>query len=105
MPKRDSPNYPLCRHTKTNGRLCNSPALTDSAFCRHHQKLRRTRRTTIDAGPGLSTNVLHPLHDPQSIQLALNLVLKGITTGGLESKAARKMLRVLEMASKQLRQP
>jgi hypothetical protein len=102
MPKRSSP-YPLCRHTKTNGRLCNSPALTGSAFCHFHQKLRRTRRTTLSAGPGLSTNVLHPLHNAQSIQQAIAMVVTGIAANRIHPKTAGKMLYALQMASARLR--
>jgi hypothetical protein len=90
--------YPLCRHTKTNGRRCQSPALTDSAFCYHHQKLRRTRRTTVSAGPGLSTNVLHPLHNAESIQKALSMVVSGLATGQIHPKHANRMLLAIRMA-------
>jgi hypothetical protein len=94
--------YPLCRHTKTNGRLCQSPALIDSAFCYHHQKLRRTRRRTLGAGPGLSTNVLHPLRNARSIQQALSMVFSATWTGQIHPKQAGKMLYALQLAAKTL---
>jgi hypothetical protein len=72
--------YPLCRHTKTNGLLCQSPALIDSAFCYHHQKARRARRLTPGAGPGLSTSVLHPLRNAHTILQAVSVVLSGIAS-------------------------
>ena len=97
MPKRDSA-VPLCRHTKTNGRLCNSPALIDSAFCHHHRKLRRTRRTTLSTGPGLSTNVLHPLHHANGIQQALGMVINGVASHRIHPKTAGEMLYALQMA-------
>ena len=97
MPKRNSA-VPLCRHTKTNGILCKSPALTDSAFCHFHQKLHRTRRATISAGPGLSTNVLHPLHNAQSIQQALAMVMTGVASNRIHPKTAGRMLYALQMA-------
>ena len=90
--------YPLCRHTKTNGRRCQSPALTTSAFCHHHQKLRRTRGTTLNSGPGLSTHVLHPLRNAQSIQEALAMGLSGIASGRLHPKVAGRMFYALHMA-------
>jgi hypothetical protein len=95
--------YPLCRHTKTNGLLCQSPALIDSAFCYHHQKLRRTRRRTLGAGPGLSTSVLHPLRDAQTILQAANMVLSGIASNRIHPRTAGKMLRALRIASSQVR--
>src|ERR1035437_10283823 len=90
--------YPLCRHTKTNGHRCQSPALATSAFCHFHQKLRRTRRSTIGAGPGLSTHVLHPLRKAESIRHALSMVLSGLATGRLRPRQAGKMLYALQLA-------
>jgi hypothetical protein len=95
--------YPLCRHTKTNGLRCQSPALTDSAFCYHHQKLRRTRRTTVSSGPGLSTNVLHPLRNANTLLQATNMVLSGIATNQIHPKKAGRMLSALRLAAAELR--
>jgi hypothetical protein len=96
--------YPLCRHTKTNGRRCQSPALATSAFCFHHQRARRRRSTTIPAGPGLSTHVLHPLRNAQSIQEALAMALSGIASGRLHPKVAGRMFHALQLASANLRE-
>ena len=95
--------YPICRHTKTNGRRCGSPALTESAFCYHHQKTRRTRCTTVSSGPGLSTSVLHPLRNANSIQQAIAMVLRGIANGTIHPSKAGKMLFALQTASLNLR--
>ena len=92
------PACPLCGHTKTNGLRCKSPALSTSAFCYHHQKLRRTRPPTIGAGPGLSTHVLHPLRNADSIQQALSMVVCGLAAGRIPHKQAGKMLYALQMA-------
>jgi hypothetical protein len=92
--------YPLCRHTKTNGRRCQSPALSTSAFCHFHHKLRRTRRSTIGSGPGLSSHVLHPLRGAQSIQHALSMVISGLATGQIHPKQAGKMLFALQLAGR-----
>ena len=92
--------YALCRHTKTDGRRCQSPALSTSAFCYFHQKLRRTHPSTIGAGPGLSTHVLHPLRNARSIQLALSMVFNGVLTGQIHPNQARKMLSALRLAAK-----
>jgi hypothetical protein len=90
-------SIPLCRHIKTNGLNCRAAALTDSAFCRHHQKLHRTRRKTISSGPGLSTNVLHPLRNAGSIQDAISMVYSGLFTGQIPTKKAGQMLHALQM--------
>ena len=97
MITRDS-EYPLCRHTKTNGRRCQSPALTTSAFCHHHQKARRTRMSTVGVGPGLSTNVLHPLRNAHSIQQAIAMVISGLATGQIHTKQGGQMLYALQTA-------
>ena len=95
--------YPLCRHTKTNGLRCKSPALTTSAFCTyHHQKTHRTRRSTISSGPGLSTHVLHPLRNADSIQQAVAMVVSGFATNRIHPKVAGPMLYALQLASSEL---
>jgi hypothetical protein len=94
--------YALCRHTKTDGRRCQSPALSTSAFCHFHQKLRRTRPSTIGAGPGLSAHALHPLRNARSIQQALSMVFSATWTGQINPKQAGKMLYALQLAAKTL---
>jgi hypothetical protein len=94
----ETPCIPLCRHIKTDGHNCRAAALSDSAFCRHHQKLHRTRRRTISSGPGLSTNVLYPLRRAATIHDALSMVLHGIATGQIEPKRANLMLRAIKLA-------
>jgi hypothetical protein len=101
MPSRIS-QYPLCRHTKTNGRLCQAPALTTSAYCHRHQKAHRTRPATISAGPGLSTQVLHPLRNADSIQHAVAMVLTGIASNRIHPKVAGRMLFALQVATSAL---
>lgn len=94
--------YPICRHTKTNGRRCQSPALTGSAFCYHHQKARRSRRATPGAGPGLSTSVLHPLRNAQTILQATSMVLSGLASNRIHPRTAGKMLYALRIASSRI---
>jgi hypothetical protein len=95
--------YPLCRHTKTDGRLCQSPALATSAFCHFHQRAHRTRMTTIGPGPALSTHVLHPLRDAKSIRQAIAMVLSATASGRLQLKKAKLMLYALQLATSELR--
>jgi len=97
-------SFPTCRHTKTDGRRCQAPALASRAFCRHHQKLRQPRRSTVNAGPGMSTQVMHPLRNAHSIQQALSMVLNGLATGQLHHKQAGKMLFALQTAACNLHQ-
>jgi hypothetical protein len=95
--------YPLCRHTKTNGIQCKSPALATSAFCHHHQKLHRTRMSTISPGPGLSTHVLHPLRNANSIQQALAMVVSALAAGRIDRKPAGQMIYALQIALSNVR--
>ena len=100
--------YPLCRHTKTNGRRCQSPSLTSSAFCYHHRKLRRTRASFMDFGPDrttLSARVLNPLSNARSLQHAYAMVLNGLTSNQLHPKQAGRMLYALSLAAQNLRHP
>jgi hypothetical protein len=91
--------FPLCRHTKTDGRLCRSPACGASPFCYFHKKLHRTRRAaSTDAGPNLSPHVLHPLRNARSIQHALAMVVSGLSTGQLRPSQAGKMIYALQLA-------
>ena len=39
--------YALCRHTKTDGRRCQSPALATSAFCHLTSSFCATRRISV----------------------------------------------------------
>lgn len=43
--------YDLCRHIKTNGKVCRSPALTDGSFCYFHRKLRIRQRQLVTTKP------------------------------------------------------
>ena len=105
MNARTQSEYPLCRHTKTDGRRCQSPARADSAFCYHHQKRHRSRPSIIDAAPALSTHVLHPLRDARSIQHALSMVLSALAANRIRPSRAGKMLFALQQASANLRNP
>lgn len=93
---------PFCRHTKTNGRICQSPAVSDSAYCYHHQKLRHTGRRTPGVGPGLSGNVLDSLHNARSIHHAIAMVYSGLATGQIPPKRAGRMLFALNVATASL---
>jgi hypothetical protein len=88
--------YPVCRHTLTTGRRCKSPALTSSAFCFHHRKLRQAR--TSSAQPPLFQVAPDALHSPESIQHVLTQVFNGLTSGKLPPRPAGKMLYALQLA-------
>jgi hypothetical protein len=90
--------YPVCRHTLTNGRRCKSLAMTTSAFCYHHQKIRRTRPRTITMPAAPALIRFNPLRDARSLQHALSLILQGVASGQLPTGPAGRMLSVIEKA-------
>ena len=91
--------YPLCRHTKNDGRLCNSPACGPSLFCYFHKKQHHIRRTPpVDPGPTINPHVLHPLRNATSILHALAMVVSGLGNGQLGPAQAGRMIYALQLA-------
>jgi len=97
--------YLLCRHIRTNGVQCGSPALTDSDWCYFHNRLllRHTgfRHTPATRGyliPGQHIE-LTALEDRESVQVALSVVINALATGHLETKRATALLYGLQLAS------
>ncbi len=78
---------PLCRHTKNDGCLCGSPALTGRAFCYHH--LRR---------PGGRPPLPRNLDTPEAIRRQLSSVFTGLLSGHLRPSQASRMLYILQLA-------
>jgi hypothetical protein len=94
-----------CRHIKTNGTRCGSPSLTESQWCYFHQRLHQRhasfRHTEATRGyliPGHHLE-LTALEDPESVQLALSLVINALATGHLETNRATALLYGLQLAS------
>ncbi len=97
--------YPLCRHIKTNGVQCKSPALDQSAYCFFHSRLHQRhtgfRYTPATRGyliPGQHIE-LTPLEDCESVQVALSVVINALATGQLETRRATALLYGLQLAS------
>jgi hypothetical protein len=88
---------PLCRHTKTNGCLCGSPALSGRAFCYFHQKNHYSR----DHGGRPARP--RSLETSASIQQELSAIYSGLLSGRLRLSQAGKMLFLLQTAATNLR--
>lgn len=96
----------LCRHIKTNGRQCGSPALEDGSWCYFHHRLHQTHResrrrdcmTESRMIPGLTLN-LFALEDLESVQLAIFQVINALANGTLLPKAATPLLYGLQIAA------
>jgi hypothetical protein len=94
--------YELCRHVKTNGKRCESPALTGEFWCFFHNRL-LTRHRNLHAikSETPTVNIQIPaLEDRESIQVALSLIVDAIATGVLAEKRAAILLRAIGIASR-----
>jgi hypothetical protein len=125
MNAKDS-KFAVCRHVKTNGRRCQSPALTGGALCYFHRNLHRAHRRPLTAEKLVSTwqeetlqafrgggedplaiaraypqqNDINfpPLEDAVSVQLATSMLFQAIATGSIHFKRARMLLYTLKIA-------
>lgn len=54
-------SFDFCRHIKTNGKVCRSPALANQSFCYFHRKLRTRHRQLVNsrATAALPAEVVH----------------------------------------------
>jgi hypothetical protein len=101
--------YRLCRHIKTNGLQCHSPALDDRQWCYfhhrlhgRHEKYRPTEATRGYLIPGQHIE-LTALEDRESVQVALSVVINALATGNLDIKRATALLYGLQLASNNAR--
>jgi hypothetical protein len=88
--------YMVCRHIKTNGHQCHSPALRGAQFCYYHSRLH---------GPYAGTDPQHaPLQlpmpeDAAAIQLSVSRINDAIINGGLDLKKAASLFTGLKIAA------
>jgi hypothetical protein len=117
--------FRVCRHIKTDGVQCQSPALRDDKFCYFHTELRRRQRP-LAAGPDTSTmrpsydrdgnfkgmEPLGPpsggielglLEDTASVQVAISTVVNALAGNRLELRRATALLYGLQLASSNCR--
>jgi len=114
--------FAICRHIKTNGHRCQSPAITGAVFCYYHRILRRrhgpaftakagplrpeTVQYLLENGQTFSPSpVLHfpLLEDAESVQLAISLLFAAIAARQVDPVLARSLLYALQVASSNLR--
>ncbi len=100
---------PLCRHLKTNGTQCKSPALDYSNYCFFHERLHERHKSyrfsrTTERGLCPQYDIkLHALEDAESIQLAISVVINALATGSLRADKAKALLYGLQLASVNVR--
>jgi hypothetical protein len=102
-------SYRLCRHIKTNGLQCHSPALDDGQWCYFHHRLhgRHEKYRTTEATRGYLIPGQHielaALEDRESVQVALSVVINALASGNLDIKRATALLYGLQLASNNAR--
>ena len=102
-------SYRLCRHIKTNGLQCHSPALDDGQWCYFHHRLhgRHEKYRTTEATRGYLIPGQHielaALEDRESVQVSLSVVINVLANGNLDIKRATALLYGLQLASNNVR--
>lgn len=87
--------YMTCRHIKTNGLPCESPALKGGQFCYHHSRS-HTVKDDVRCGP-----LVLPLpEDAAAIQLSIARINEAILTGSIDLKKAALLLAGLKLAAR-----
>jgi hypothetical protein len=94
--------FELCRHVKSNGRRCESPALRKQQWCFFHERLHTRHRYIRESKATLPDTPLRipSLEDPESIQIGISLVVEALATGRIDDKRASVLLRGLQAASR-----
>ncbi len=88
--------YMTCRHIKTNGLRCESPALKGGHFCYYHSKVHSLgAEPTANYGP----LQLPTPEDPAAIQLSVARISDAIINGRLDLKKAASLLYALQIAA------
>jgi hypothetical protein len=91
--------YDLCRHIKTNGKRCQSPALSGSAFCYFHSRV----HTMAKAKSTIWDNIYLPiLEDPASIQVAIHQITSAYLCSRLDARHTGLLLYALQIASQNI---
>lgn len=98
------PGYPdRCQHIKVNGVQCGSPALRRNRFCFFHKRFHDERiRLAADRARRPGACVLPILEDANSIQMALQEVLRLLLSQQIDHKTAGLVLYALQTASRNL---
>jgi len=89
----------LCRHIKTNGIRCQSPALSGSAYCYFHSRthaMAKVKSTSFDDFD------LPLLEDSASIQVAIFKIMAAYIGSRLDARHTGLLLYALQIASQNI---
>jgi hypothetical protein len=88
----------LCNHVKTNGTVCESPALKRKPYCYFHTASRERATRQRRAARLQQPFQLPLLEDANSIQLAIGETLNALLSGQIDHKTAGLILYGLQTA-------
>jgi hypothetical protein len=88
--------FQLCRHIKTNGQRCQSPALSGSAYCYFHSRV----HTMAKAKSSIWDDIKLPLlEDTASIQVAISQITAAFLSSRIDARRTGLLLYALQIAS------
>ncbi len=93
----------LCNHVKTNGAVCESPALKGKPYCYFHTASRDRAARQRRAARSQQPFQLPLLEDANSIQLAIGETLNALLSGQIDHKTAGLILYGLQTAAANIR--
>jgi len=91
--------YQLCRHIKTNGKRCQSPALGELAYCYFHARTHTMATTNYTVFDDLK---LPLLEDSASIQVAISRVINAFVSARIDARRTGLLLYAIQIASQNI---
>jgi hypothetical protein len=93
--------YKECRHIKSNGCKCHSPALKGKPYCYYHIRVHRfAHNASNPPAPFEQKDMQIPfLEDRGAVQIALSEVVSALASHHIEFKRAALMIYALQVAS------
>jgi len=89
----------ICEHIKDNGIRCGSPALAGERLCHFHIRIYDVQTSPEDPNYNLPV-----LETEQSVQIALQQMMRGLLSGKLSEKKSKVMLSGIKAAAALIRQ-
>ncbi len=96
--------YRTCTYIRDDGNLCNSAAVTDRNLCLYHleHRARLMRMAQYRARGQRFDLILPPLESMHAVQSALTQLSEALAADMIELKRADRLIRVLNIASRNL---
>ena len=99
--------YEECRHIKTSGTRCESPALKGKAYCYFHFRAHQQRHRAVDRFAAFMAHKfdVSVLEDRSAIQLAISEVVSAMAQNYMDHKRGGKILYGLQLALQGIKHP